>query len=417
MVGLYYSDDSVDGTATQNFNLSTSTNGLLGGAPFGNFPAIDNRGDQDTETYAAFASIDWMLSERLTLTTGVRYTDSQIDFEGCTADTGDGSLSYFFNFLTGHVSGGALEGNAVPGGCITWDLLPGMPLGPSALIKRNLDEDSWSWRAALNYDWTDEVSVYGSASRGFKSGSFPTLGASNSSQYEPVVQEQVDAYELGFKATLAEGAAQINGAAYYYDYTDKQLLTKISDPVFGRLFALKNVDDSELWGAELELQWMPTEGLTVSSSINYLDTEIGSFIGSNQVGQEIDFDGSEFPFSSNWQSRFNAQYEWDVSSSLVGTIGLDVSYTGDAVADYKSDDATSTDGEPYSYDKRFDIDSYTVVDARIGVGAADGQWRTYAWGRNLTDEYYYSNVQQASDMLTRYAGMPRTYGVTLEYNW
>ena len=417
VVGLYYSDDSIDGTANQSFNLTTSTNGLAGGAPFANFPAIDNVGNQDTETYAAFTSIDWMLTEQLTLTTGVRYTDSQIDFEGCTADTGDGTTAFFFNWLTERVSGGAIPGNIQPGECVTWNLLPGLPVGPPGIVKKNLDEDSWSWRAALNYDMTDDLSVYGSASRGFKSGSFPTLGGSNSNQYEPVVQEQVDAYELGFKATLQEGAAQLNGAVYYYDYTDKQLLTKIADPVFGRLFALNNVDDSEVYGAELELQWMPMEGLIVSSAINYLDTEIGSFIGSNQVGEEIDFDGSEFPFSSNWQSSFNAQYEWNVSDSMVGMVALGLSYTGDAVADYKSDDATTTDGEPYSYDKRFDIDSYTLVDARIGLSAADGQWRTFAWGRNLTDEYYYNNVQQASDMLTRYAGMPRTYGVTFEYNW
>jgi iron complex outermembrane receptor protein len=227
----------------------------------------------------------------------------------------------------------------------------------------------------------------------------------------------LDAYEIGFKSSLQDGAAQVNGAVYYYDYTDKQLLTKISDPVFGRLFALNNVDDSEVYGAELELQWMPMEGLTISSAINYLDTEIGGFVGSNQVGQEIDFDGSEFPFSSNWQTSFNAQYEWSVSNSLVGTVALGLNYTGDAVSDYKSDDSTTTEGEPYKYDKRFDIDSYTLVDARIGLAAADGQWRTYAWGRNLTDEYYYNNVQQATDMLARYAGMPRTYGVTVEYNW
>ena len=417
VTGLYYSDDSIDGTANQSFNLTTSTNGLAGGAPFGNFPAIDNIGNQDSKTYAAFASADWALTDTLTLTTGVRYTDSQIDFEGCTADTGDGATADFFNWLTDRVSGGAIPGNIAPGECVTWNLLPGLPVGPPGIVKNDLDEDSWSWRAALNYDLNDDLSVYGSASRGFKSGSFPTLGGSNSSQYIPVVQEQVDAYELGFKATLQEGAAQLNGAVYYYDYTDKQLLTKISDPVFGRLFALNNVDDSEVYGAELELLWMPMNGLTLSSSVNYLETEIGSFIGSNQVGQEIDFDGSEFPFSSNWQSSFNAQYEWDLSNNLVGTVAMGVSYTGDADSDYKSDDATTTDGEPYSYDKRFDIDSYTLVDARVGVAAADGKWRTFAWGRNLTDEYYYNNVQQSTDMLVRYAGMPRTYGLTLEYNW
>ena len=162
---------------------------------------------------------------------------------------------------------------------------------------------------------------------------------------------------------------------------------------------------------------MPTDGLTLGTSVNWIETEIGDFIGSNQVGEEINFDGSEFPFSSNWQAIANASYEWDISSTLVGMVALDVSYTGDALADYKGDDATTTDGEPYQYDSRFDIDSYTLVNARIGISAGDGTWRAYAWGRNITDEFYYSNVQQASDMLVRYAGMPRTYGATFEYRW
>lgn len=417
VVGLYYSDDSIDGTANQSFNLTTSTNGLAGGAPFANFPAIDNIGNQDTKTWAAFASADWMLTDQLTLTTGIRYTDSEIDFEGCTADTGDGTIAFFFNWLTERVSGGAIPGTIEPGGCVTWNLLPGLPVGPSGIVEGSLNEDSVSWRLALNYDMTDDISLYGSASRGFKSGSFPTLGGSNSSQYIPVVQEEVDAFELGFKLTMQEGAAQLNGAVYYYDYTDKQLLTKISDPVFGRLFALKNVDSSDVYGAELELQWIIMEGLTVNGSVNYLETEIGSFIGSNQLGQEIDFDGSEFPFSSNFQANIGAQYEWDVSDSLIGTVAFGLNYTGEAESDYQSKDSTTTDGAPYTYDKRFDIDSYTLLDARIGVSAANGQWRTYAWGRNLTDEYYYNNVQQSTDMLVRYAGMPRTFGVTVEYNW
>ena len=418
VAGVYYSENDVDNVANQSFNLSTSTNGLFGGAPFGNFPAIDNTAQQDSTTMAAFASADWMIGDKLMVTTGLRYSDDEIDFKGCTADTGDGTIANFFNILTDVVSGGAFAGTAVPGGCVTFDLpTPESAIGPSALVKRELDEDSTSWRLAVNYDINDDTSVYTSYSRGFKSGSFPTLGASNSNQFKPVVQEQLDAYEIGFKSSLQEGAAQVNGAVFYYDYTDKQLLTKISDPIFGRLFALNNVDDSEVWGAEIEGLWMPLDGLTLGTAVSWMETEIGEFIGSNQLGQEIDFDGSEFPFSSNWQATANAKYEWDLTSNLVGMVALDVNYTGNAVADYKSDDATDTSGNPYKYDSRFDIDSYTLVNARIGVSSADGSWNSYVWGRNLSDEYYYSNVLQASDMLTRYAGNPRTYGVTLQYNW
>ena len=422
--GLYYAKTEVDNVANQSFNITTSTNGLFGGAPFGNFPAIDNKGKQKQNTGDIFGSVDWRIGDKLTLTTGLRYTKDKIDFDGCTADTGDGASSGFFSILTGFIwvnvlgqDPSTIPPTPAPGQCVTWNLLPGLPVGPAGLVHRELDEDSWSWRLAADYDVSDDTSVYASYSRGFKSGSFPTLGASNSNQFKPVVQEQVDAYEIGFKSTLAEGAAQLNGAVYYYDYTDKQLLTKISDPVFGRLFALNNVDDSRVWGAEIDFKWLPAEGWTLGGAVSYTDTKIGSFIGSNQLGQEIEFDGSEFPFAPNWQATVNAQYDWAFSANKMGFVAVDASYSGSTQSDYKSKDLTTTGGQPYQYDPLFDIDGYTIINARLGVASQDGSWRAFLYARNLTDEFYYTNVLQAIDMQTRYAGKPSTYGITFQYNW
>jgi len=347
--GLYYAKATIDNVANQSFNLSTSTNGLLGGAPFGNFPDIDNKGNQKQTTFAVFGSADWQAGDSMTLTTGLRFSRDKIKFDGCTADNGDNTLATFINILTGIVSGGAIPGNIPPGGCVTWDLPPGGVVGPPGLISRELKENSWSWRFALDYDVSKYASVYGSYSRGFKSGSFPTLGASNSRQFKPVVQEQLDAFEIGFKATLADGAAQLNGALFYYDYTDKQMLTKISDPVFGRLFALGNVDDSTVKGLELDFQWLPAEGWALGGAVSYTDSRIGPFIGSNQLGQEIDFDGSELPYTPNWQATVDAKYEWSFSGGKMGFIAVDFSFSGSSQADYKSKDSSTTDGQPYQY--------------------------------------------------------------------
>lgn len=415
--GLYYANATVNNVANQSFNLSTSTNGLLDGAPFGNFPDIDNKARQKQLTYAVFGSADWRLVDNITLTAGLRYSKDKIDFDGCTADSGDNTLATFFNILTGIVSGGSIPGNIQPGGCVTWDLPPGAVIGPPGLISRELNEDSWSWRLALDYHVSRTTSVYVSYSRGFKSGSFPTLGASNSNQFTPVVQEQLDAFEIGFKATLAGGSAQLNGAIFYYDYTDKQMLTKISDPVFDRLLALNNVDDSTVKGFELDFQWLPGDGWTLGGAVSYVDSKIGPFIASNQLGQEIDFNGSELPFSPNWQATVAAKYEWSFSTDNVGFVTVDVAYSGSSQADYKSRDSTTTDGQPYQYNPLFDIWSYTIVNVRLGMASADDNWRTFVYARNLTNEFYFTNVQQATDMRVRYVGKPVTYGVTLQYNW
>jgi len=408
--GVYYGENEVDNLATQILEIDAAT--WFGPLPFLNIDRIANSTLQKTTTWAAFASADWNIGDKLVLTTGLRYTEDKADYAGCSGDTGNGSLADFFNTVFG-----ALNPGTQVGGCATLN-----KSFKSALVEDVLKEDSLSWRLAADYSFTDDMSAYASYSRGFKSGSYPTLGALNSDQLDPVVQEQLDAYEIGFKSTLADGAAQINGAVFYYDYKDKQLLTKIPDVIFGTLWTLKNVPKSNVRGAELDFQWVPAEGLTIGGGVSYLKTEISDYPGTNQKGEFVNFDGSEFPFSSQIQAAATAKYEWNITDALLANVAVDVSYADDSLADYTSNDATyftqpdgGGDEFPYAFDERFRIDSYTLLNARVGIDAANGKWSAYLWARNLTDEFYTTNTIRNSDVITRYVGMPRTYGITLKY--
>lgn len=416
ITGIYYSQTEVDNIATQTLEIDAST--WAGAAPYANFDRVANTTLQETTTWGVFASADWTIDEKLVVTTGLRYTEDEADYQGCSADTGNGALRDFVNIALGAAYPNA---NMTAGGCSTIN-----ELGVSTLVEDLLKEDSLSWRVAFDYSFSDDFSAYTSYSRGFKAGSFPTLGALNADQLDPAVQEQLDAYEIGFKSTLAGGAAQLNGAVFYYDYTDKQLLTKIYDPIFQTLWTLDNAGKSEVIGAELDLQWVPVEGLTVAGGISYLETEIKSLKGSNQLGEFLDFAGSEFPFSANVQANATAKYEWDLTDTYRAHIGFDLSYSDNSLADYTSSDLVGYSlpedredrvASPYEFDDRFTIDSYTLVNARIGISAANEQWSTYLWARNLTDEYYTSNTIKQADIISRYAGMPRTYGITFNYSF
>ena len=410
--GVYYSNSTVDNRNTQIQEADSAT--AFGPAPFLNFTGSANRGNQETTTYAVFASADWTVNEDLVVTTGLRYTENEAQFTGCSADPGPGDLAAFLNIVLA-----AVDPQAQAGECVTLN-----SSFKSAEHSDTLKEDSLSWRLAADYSFTDDTSAYISYSRGFKAGSFPTLGALNASQFAPAVQEQLDAYELGFKSTLADGAAQLNGAVFYYDYTDKQLLTKIPDVIFGSLFAVRNADSATVVGAELDLQWVPMAGLTITGGMSYLETEISTFEGTSQRLQFADFKGSELPFSSKIQASGTAKYEWSVGDNLMANVAVDVSYTDDSNADFESSEATyntrpdgSGDELPYVFDENFVIDGYTLINARIGIADADNKWATYLWARNLTDELYVTNVVQQSDSVARYVGMPRTYGITVDYSF
>jgi iron complex outermembrane recepter protein len=170
--------------------------------PVYNFDRFDNTTFQETSTFAIYASADWAVGDKLVVTTGVRYTEDETDYAGCSRDT-NGSLATFYRTAIGEFT------NAQQGECVTLNASL-----QSALVEDELNEDSLSFRLVANYSLTDDLSTYASYTRGFKSGSFPTLGATSFSQVKPVIQEQLESIELGFKATLADGPAQLNGAIY-----------------------------------------------------------------------------------------------------------------------------------------------------------------------------------------------------------
>jgi len=417
MAGLYYSDSDVNYLTQQDFGAASNTNFSTGLG----FSQLDNDVEQDTTTKAIYLNADWFMSEKLTLTTGIRYTEDEADYKGCTRAPSDNASNTWNALFTTSVG---------PGDCLTL-VSPVPPQGEpreTELAKKDLDDDYFSWRLAANYDLTDDASVYASYSRGYKAGSFPSLAAVSSDQLDPVVKEQLDAYEIGFKMSLAGGAAQLNGAAFYYDYTDKQLLTKVLVPVFRQAFALGNVDESEVVGLELDLQWVPIEGLTLAAAGSWLDTEITDGIGFNQKSEKLDFEGSDLPFTSEFEAFVSAQYEWSISNTLGAMVALDASYTDDANSDFEGKGNSTLPASlpafdidfpsaPYSYDENYVIDSYTLVNARVGLQSNDGQWRGYIWGRNLTDEFYTSTTLQNNRSVARYPGMGRTYGLTFEYYW
>jgi len=391
VAGINYASDTVDNTKRHVFEYATST--------IGRFTSLNADAIQETTSYAAFGHMEYQLTDPLKLTVGLRYTDETRDYEGCTRDTGAGDLSGFFGFLADNVIGTGNGADFVAGDCIT----VGAGFVPT-YFKDELSEDNVSGRIGLDYAMNDDVLLYANVSRGFKSGSFPTLPASDISQLAPVVQEELLAYEAGFKASLLDRSMQFNASAFYYDYTDKQLLSNVVNPIFGVLSALENIPESTVKGVEFDAQWLPSEGLTLGFSGIWTEATIDKYVGINELGAEEDFAGSDFSYSPEWQFTGIVNYEWFIGNGLVASVGADVSYNSETSSDFG--------GEP-----AFDIDSYTLFNARAAVSSEEGDWKVMVWSKNLTDEYYWTAVRKSSDVLSRHAGMPRTYGVTVSKMW
>lgn len=366
---------------------------------------VGNYGNTEIEGAAVFGSIDWALADAWTLTTGLRYSSTTQDFEGCSFDSGDGIAANFFRNLSATLRNAVLgqpplpAGTFVPNGCYTLD----QTFAPNP-VRDSLTEDNVSWRAGLNYQPRDTLLLYGSVSQGYKGGNFPTVSASSTLQYAPAVEESVLSYEAGAKLTLLERTMQLNMAAFYYDYKDKQVRGRIQDPVFSTLQRLVNIPESHAVGAEVDLVWLPVDGLTVTSALAWIKTEIDEYVGFDQFGVIRDFAGRSFSYSPELQFNLGADYEWGL-----GDTGL----WGFAGGDYAYRSKTSGD---FDVDPRFAIDQYGLLSLRAGVKGDN--WKVMIWGQNVTNEYYWNNAMRAAtDGIVRYVGKPATYGIRFSHNF
>jgi iron complex outermembrane recepter protein len=371
----------------------------LGVPPFTALVPVDN---QLVRTPSAFADLQYHLLDNLAVEGGARYTNSDNTFSGCTKDV-DGNLAAGFNTLAYLIRG---PGNFVPtpqGGCATRDL----NFNPVD-VHETLDEHNVPWRVGLNWNLDEGTLVYGNISRGFKAGAFSNIIATSAAQYVPAKQESVLAYELGFKSNFDTRKARLDGAIFYYDYTDKQLRSRIPDPlhIFQPLPITVNVPKSTVQGGELEAAWLPAKGLTITAGASYVSSKVdGTFLAYTPFGATTNWGGQAFPFTPKWYVDGGFNYDRDLPGNRFAFVGANANFQGST---------TSAFSAPNS----FRLPDYVLVDCRAGVATNDDTWRFFLWGKNIFNRYYLINaINNGSDAVIRYAGMPATYGISVTYRY
>lgn len=414
IVGLYYSKDEMD--EYYHYFMSDSVFGY-GSIPWGvglfaptPILELDTIYEQETESAAIFGHVEWSFTDNWRLTLGARYTEEERDWSGCTRVADDGSLGDFLNAQFGST--------LAPGDCGTIDDDPTSPgyifnvaFTPNAndafpLFEETIDTDKWMGKIGLDYTVNDDILVYGMISRGFKSGGFNGANSNTTQQLAPYKEEELTSYEVGVKATLLDGSMQLNAATFFYDYEDKQE-QDLAVTFVNNISGLTNIPESEIYGVELDLKWLITDGLQFNLGASWLDTEVKEWdavdgdLSAWPVTVTRDVSGAELPAAPELQVSSLLSYTFDVSDSLYMEVAGDVNYTDTLPGDIRAEEAT---------------DSYTIVNARVSLGADDGKWRAMLWARNLTDEDYFPSAYTGGNgPYVRSYGMPLTYGVTLSY--
>jgi len=241
--------------------------------------------------------------------------------------------------------------------------------------------ESLDWRTALNYDINDDVMVYGQIASGYKGGGnnarpfFP-------SQLNAFDPEELLTYEIGTKSIWAD-QLRLNAAVFWNDYTAIQLPTTVCAwalPLQQTPCASQNnVGDAEVWGFEIEGEWVPTDAITIDASYSHLDHEYQTIdeISPGVPATAVTL-GMVPPYTPENKWSIGAQYEYTLGNGM-GTLTprIDASFQDDIFTDAANNPATNL------------IDSYTLLNARLTWRSADDDWQIDFEATNVTDEYYY----------------------------
>jgi iron complex outermembrane receptor protein len=179
-----------------------------------------------TNSYSAFAEYSMRVGPRGRVTAGLRYTVDKRD-------------------VSGHINAGA--------------------------TRLSDQDETWkepTWRLVYDHHLNDDVMLYASYNRGFKSGNYNIIPATTP-PYDP---EIVDAYEIGAKTDLWDGRIRLNVAAFYYDYQDMQV-----NVIRSLATETLNAASAEIKGLEADVTARVTEYLTLSASAAYIDGKYDSF--------------------------------------------------------------------------------------------------------------------------------------------
>jgi len=262
--------------------------------------------------------------------------------------------------------------------------------------------------AVVAYDIQEELNVYGKVETGYKSGGTSQRSARPDLFAAGFDEEEIVSYELGLKGTFWESRGRFNSAVFYMEIDGLQSSLQ-TDPISpgGRDFLPS--DNNEIYGAEIDVNLLLTEGLVLTFNYGYLDTKLGEASLTTDIGLTTDL-ADDLPYAPD-NSFFTAL---DYTRSLgLGTLGLNINYGWQDKV-----------GTSVTEKGNYIVGSYGLLGAAISysdlsIGDLPGNFRVLLWGRNLLDETWGLSGQTELEPLgadeTEIFGEPRTYGLTVSY--
>ena len=322
------------------------------------------------ESWAVFGQVGVEVTQGVTVTGGLRYTEDDKDFEV--------------------VSGS----------------------GPN---DRSVGDERVSWDLAAVAEVAPDIRLYARVASGFRA---PTIQGRDVAFFAPpsvATSEKIMSYEVGFKTELADRRLRLNGAVFHYSVDDPQF-TAVGGA--GNLVQLVNANEGRAWGFELEGAFRASEHFLLTAGVSYNDTEINDDALAVGICAQCTVtdpivvigganralvDGNPFPNAPDWIFDVTARWSLPIGDSGEIFVFTDWAYQGRT--------------NFFLYESReFVTDGQFEGGLRIGYAPLDGNWEVALFARNITDE---DNVKGGIDFNnnTGFVNEPRTFGVSARFNY
>lgn len=337
--------------------------------------------DQNAETtsWGVFAEFTYDISETVSVTAGSRYTSDKKEFDLAVSNTYSPA-----------------EQAAI---LAAVDRAPS--LSPASTEFSTSANETWSASTPkLVVDWqvTEDILLFATASKGFKSGGFVGLGANELLATTSFSPEFAYNYEIGTKSQFMDDRLQLNLSFFQVDFEDLQLRDRvllIPGDETSAIVTIANAAEAEIKGVDLEFVFLPIENLKLSGSYSYLDTEITVI----SEGSNLKL-GSRLPRAPERSWVLTADYNIEMNQGNINIRG-DYRYTGDQFFDLNEQTAGHEQ-------------DYGLFDARVAYESDAGGWELSLWAKNLGDKEYRNHVQSIRSGRAGLSkiGAPRTFGLS-----
>lgn len=344
--GLYYFDQQVKYQENRQ---------VTAGAP-GLFQYFYGGGIQDHDTWGAFASVDYLLSDTLTLTAGWRYSK----------ETKDAKIRTLQRTLVGPT----MRPDVIPAG--QCDVIGGN------CAFDFIDNKSWSnITPKIGATWTpnDQIQVYTFLTKGFRSGGYNLRNTDPAFSPGPFDEETQNSFEIGVKYDTPDNRGRLNVAAFYNQIKDMQREVNLPSGPGGAgvIQIIRNTADAEIMGVELEGRYALLSNLVLNMSLGYVEGEY----------REVKFD-------LNGDRVVNGQDgELDLPrlAPLTGSLGIiydqNIGDFGFATAQVSY---SHRDESAYTDNNLGTLNDANMVDATISLSPNSEAWTVSIYGKNLRDE-------------------------------